>query len=134
MKVEISKEQQEALGQKIAMCLDFLRKNIQPHLVVSDTVVKPMGDVLDLWITPKEIYVTRTRVVNMVFDFEVKKKLLLEKTSRKMSKYYICEAFPELAVEFLQHWERVKADLLLEVGEKNAKIDKLDKFVNDFKL
>lgn len=134
MKVEISKEQQEALGQKVKLCLDFLKKEIQPHLVASDSVVKPMGDVLDLCITAKEIYVTRTRVVNILFDLEVKKKLLLEKTSRKMSKHYICEAFPELAVEFLQHWERAKADLLLEVGEKNAKIDKLDRFVNDFKL
>lgn len=134
MEVEISKDQKEALSRKIRMCVDFLKSEIQPHLISSDRVVIPMGEVLDLCISRQEIYVTKTRVICFIIDWEFKRVLYLEKLDRKMAKKYICDAYPELAVDFLKHWENAKLNLLNQVCEKNKKIDALNTFVDNFRL
>lgn len=134
MKVEISKAQKEALGQKINLCVDFLKTEVQPHLVRSDKLMIPMGEILDLCITSKEIYIVRTRVVSFFIDFYLKTVLQLEKQPRKKAKKYICEGHPELAVEFLKHWDKAKAQLIDEVLDKNKRVSDLDKFVDSFQL
>lgn len=135
MKVEISKEQKEALGKKIALCVDFLKKEVQPHLIPSDKIEIGMGDVLDLYITSKSIYVTKTRVINLfIIDFPIRRTLFLEKNDRKQAKKYICDVFPELAVDFLKNWEKAKIKLMKDVFDKTEEIKKLDQFVDSFKL
>lgn len=134
MKVEISKEQKLVLGEKINLCVDFLKKQIQPHLVVKDCIVIPMGDILDLYISQKEIFVIKTQVISLGVDFFLKKKLFLEKPGRKKAKKYICEACPELAVDFLKHWEEAKLELMSQVNDKNKKINDFNNFVDGFRL
>lgn len=134
MKVEISKEQREVLGQKIALCVDFLKKQIQPHLADKDSVVVEMGEVLDLHISKEEIYLTQTKVINLGFELYSKSKIFLEKTDRKKAKKYICDVYPEMAVEFLKNWEETKRKLMIQVNEKNKKLDDISRFVDSFRL
>lgn len=134
MVVEISKEQKAALGQKISLCVDFLKQDVQPHLISSDKLTIPMGEVLDLCITHKDIYVIKTRTISFFIDFYFKRVLFLEKKNRKQAKKYICEAYPELAVDFLKHWDECKNNLLAQVAEKNKQIDSLNEFVDNFML
>ena len=134
MKVEISKEQKEALGEKIGLCLAFLKEEIQPHIVKADSIEVAMGDVLDLHITNSKIYVTEAKNILPFVDFYKKRTLLLENLGRKDSKKYICEAAPELAVEFLKNWEKAKTFLSSQVSNKKKQVDDLNRFVEDFKL
>lgn len=134
MEVEISKEQRQALGEKVGLCVAFLKEVIQPHLIKRDKIVIPMGEVLDLCITSKELYVTRTWVVNLFIDFYFRKVLYLEKIDRKKAKKYICEAYPELAVDFLKHWDKAKQELLEQLTVRNKQIEDLDNFVSSFRL
>lgn len=134
MKVEISKAQRELLGTKVSLCLNFLKEQIQPHLVSKDRLVIPMGEVLDLCITEAEIYIIRTRVVSLGVDVFLKSRLYLDKSNRKKAKKYICEACPELAVEFLKHWDSAKRELMGQVNEKNKQIADFHSFVNGFQL
>lgn len=134
MKVEISKAQKEALGNKIDLCVAFLKKEVQPHLVPTDKLVIAMGEVLDLCITSKEIYVIKTRAVSCIATFYVRSSLLLERPGRKNSKKYICEDYPELAVEFLKHWDKAKQVLSKEVQAKEKEVSDLDNFVDSFRL
>ena len=134
MKVEISKTQKEALGLKVGLCVNFIKTEVQPHLVRTDKLTIPMGEILDLCITSKEIYVVRTRVVSFFVDFYFKTVLQLEKQPHKKVNKYICEGYPEMAVEFLKHWEKAKAVLIDEVLDKNKKVSDLDKFVDNFQL
>ena len=134
MKVEISKTQKEALSQKVDLCVNFIKTEVQPHLVRADKLTIPMGEVLDLCITSKEIYAVRTRVVSVFIDLYFKTVLKLEKQPNKKVNKYICEGYPELAVEFLKHWDKAKAVLIDEVLDKNKKISDFDKFVDSFQL
>lgn len=134
MKIEISKEQKEALGEKIGLCVAFLKNEVQPHIVKSDSLEVAMGDVLDLHITSSKIYVTEAKTIIPGIDFYTKRTLLLENLGRKESKKYICEVAPELAVEFLKNWEKAKSFLSSQVSDKKKQVDKLDQFVNDFTI
>lgn len=134
MKVEISKEQKEALGQKIAMCVDFLKSEVQVHMVKSDTIIVSMGDFLDLYISCNKIYVTETKVLNLGFDFYRKRTYYLEKLDPKKAKRYICDAAPELAVDFLKNWEPAKNALIAQVSDKKKKVNALNEFVDGFQL
>ena len=134
MKVEISKKQKEALGEKIGLCVDYLKKEVQPHIVKSDSIAVAMGEVLDLHITSSKIYVTAAKAVVPGIDFYTKRTLLLENLGRKDAKKYICEAAPELAVEFLKNWEKAKISLTAQIDDKNTQVNKLDQLVNDFKI
>lgn len=134
MKVEISKDQRELLGAKVSLCLNFLKEQIQPHLVSKDRIVIPMGEVLDLCITKEECFVIRTRVISLGIDVFLRTKLYLDKANRKKAKKYICDACPELAVEFLKYWNDAKRELMEQVNEKNKQIADFHSFVNGFQL
>ena len=134
MKVEISKEQRVVLGEKLSLCVDFLKTQIQPHLIDKDCILIPMGDVLDLYISKREIYAIKTDIIAPGVNIFLKKKLLLERPSREKAKKYICESNPELAVDFLKHWEEVKLELMSQVNDKNKKISDFNSFVDGFKL
>lgn len=133
MKVEISKAQKEVLGEKIWLCVEFIKREIQPHLISNDKLVVSMGEELDLHITSKQLYVKYTRLLNLGVAIPISKVLLLER-DRKNTKKYICDAEPELAVAFLQQWENAKSYLLHEVYDKNQAVDKLNNFIDNFKL
>lgn len=134
MKVEISKEQKEALGKKIDLCVDFLKKEVQPHVVKSDILEVFVQEELFLFVTSSKIYATASVPVIPGVDLCLKKVLLLENPGRKQAKKYICEANPELAVVFLKNWERVKSQLIAQVAEKTKKVDELNQFVDNFEL
>lgn len=134
MKVEISKSQKDALGKKIDLCVNFLKSEVQPHIVKSDTIIINMSDSLDLFITSSKIYVTETKLVVPAVNFSRKRTLLLEKQDRKQAKSYICEVAPELAVEFLKNWETARNQLEEQVDAKTKQVDELNQFVDDFKL
>lgn len=135
MTIEISKEQKEVIAGKIAMCLDFLKSEVQPHLIHKDKIVVDAGDTLELHITDTDICVKEVRVVSFGVDVTLKKTFTLEKDKRnsKKNKNYICESHPEAAIDFLKHWESVKATLMVEVAEKNKEVDKINDFIENFK-
>ena len=93
-----------------------------------------MGDALDLHITSSRIFVTEAKAVIPGIDFYSKRTLHLENPGRKNAKKYICEAAPELAVEFLKNWEKAKVALVAQVAAKTKQVDELNRFVDDFKL
>lgn len=134
MKVEISKEQKEALGEKIGLCVAFLKNEVQPHIVKTDAIEVAMGDVLDLHITSSKIFVTEAKAVIPGIDFYTKRTLLLENLGRKDAKKYICEAAPVLAVEFLKNWEKAKIFLNSQLSNKKKQVEDLNRFVEDFRL
>ena len=133
MKMEISQTQKENMGEKLKLCIEFLKQEIQPHLINSDTVVVAMGESMDLCLTHNDIYVKYTRWMSMGVDIPVSKKLYLEK-DRKTVKKYMCDVAPELAVEFLQRWGAAKEFLLKEVKAKNEEVTKLNNIIDGFKL
>lgn len=133
MKTEISQAQKESMGQKLSLCLEFLKQEIQPHLIDDDQIEVAMGDSMDLCLTRDAIFVKYTRWVSLGFDVPISKNLYLEK-DRKTAKKYICDVEPELAVEFLQRWASAKESLLKEVKAKNEEIDMLNNIIDSFKL
>ena len=134
MKVEISKEQKEALSQKISMCVEFLKKEIQPHLISKDKVVVEINENLELIITNKEIYVKNIQLLDFrFFVLSLSNTFYLEKDRQKVKKY-ICFVKPDLAVVFLQHWEKTKKHLIDQVFEKNMEVSKLNSFIDNFHL
>ena len=134
MNVEISKAQKEQIASKINMCVSFLKDEVQPHLTSKDNICINMCEELDLHITNKDLYVKHIRWVNLGIDFSISKTLYLEKSDRKKAKMYICEAFPEMAIKFLEYWEKAKNQLLKEIAEKNEEIKKIDNFIDSFRL
>lgn len=135
MVVEISKEQKEMLSQKIALCVEFIKNEVQPHMVSKDKITFAMNPLLELIITSKDIYVNNSRVVSFLFWEPCFSKLFyLEKQERSKKKKYICEESPELAVEFLRCWGKAKEFLSNEVSVKITKVDSLNSFIDDFKL
>lgn len=134
MKVEISKEQKEALSKKIALCVDFLKLEVQPHMVNSDLITISMGEVMELCVTSKEVYIINLKPINIGIELCYKRKLSLDKHGSKKAKKYICDVCPELAVEFLRNWEKVRDKLMSEVIEKEKKVKDLNSFVDSFQL
>ena len=135
MVVEISNEQKAVLAEKISLCVEFLKENIQPHLVSGDTVSVSVGVNLDLIITNKSLYVQELREVDLfIWEYTSKHTVYLEKDEKSKKKKFICEDFPELAVEFLRNWEKAKTYLLNEVANKKKKISELDNFIDNFQL
>ena len=138
MVVEISNEQKAEIAEKIELCVEFLKQEVQPHLVVSDKISVSVTPDLDLFITHKDLYVKETRVISLPFwEPCYTRTLYLEKPARKKSKKnkkYICDNFPEQAVEFLKGWEKAKLQLLEEVSDKIQKVDNLNDFINGFRL
>lgn len=133
MRVEISQEQKESLAGKIDLCVEFLKSTIQPHLTSKDNISVSMGPVLDLYLTRNSLYVKQTRFYNFGFDFPVSTVFYLER-DKKTARKYICEAAPDLAVEFLKNWDKAKSQLMNEVNEKNEEVDKLNSFIDNFEL
>lgn len=133
MNIEISQEQKESLAKKISLCVDFLKSVVQPHLTSKDNVTVSMGSVLDLCLTSKEIYVKQTRIYNLVVEFPVRTLYYLEQ-DKKTAKKYICEAAPELAIEFLKNWDIAKEKLMKEVNAKKEEVNKLNNIIDNFKL
>lgn len=133
MNVEISKEQKEALAEKVSLCVEFLKREIQPHLTSKDNIEISMGDILDLCLTSKEIYVRSTRMFYVGIDIPVRKVLYLEK-DRKTAKKYLCDVYPELAVDFLKNWDKAKEQLLRDVADKEKRVNEFNSFVDNFKL
>lgn len=133
MKMEISQAQKDSMGQKLGLCVEFLKREIQPHLIDNDIVTVSMGELMDLCLTRNDIYVKLTRWVSFGVDVPLSKRLYLEK-SRKNAKKYICDAEPDLAVEFLQRWSSAKESLLKEVNAKNDEVNKLNNIIDGFKL
>lgn len=136
MVVEISKAQKEVLSEKIKLCVDFLKNEVQHHLVSTDKISVSVGVDIDLFITSKDLYVVETRLVPILFmEPSFTRTMYLEKPEKKSKKKkYICEDYPELAVEFLKNWEKAKAFLMEEVAKKVKKVDDLNSFIDNFQL
>lgn len=135
MVVEITKEQKAQLAEKIGMCVDYLKKEVQPHLVPTDTVSVVVGIDSELFITNKNLYVKESRLISLGFwEPSVSRVVYLEPQEKSKKKKYICEDFPELAVEFLKNWQKTKEFLSSEVAKKVKKEDDLNNFIDDFKL
>lgn len=133
MKVEISKSQKEALGEKLTLCVSFIKSKVQPHIIKGDTIIVNMGDMLDLCITDTKLYVYEPKTIIPGLDLYAKKVMYLEK-DRKHARKYICDACPELAVEFLKNWDKAKAELVRQVKDKTNKVDELNEFVDSFEI
>lgn len=134
MNIEISREQKEALSEKIGMCLEFLKTNVQPYLSSTDNVVINMNEFLDLCITRKKICARETHIINLYFvEIPLHKNYYLEK-AKKNAKKYICYAAPRLALDFMHQWEKTKQTLLKQVAEKNEEVSKMNNFINDFEI
>lgn len=143
MNIEISKEQKANLSQKMSLCVDFLKKEIQPHLIRKDKIVLPAGDTgLELCITSSHIYINHCGAhsllpdsVSLSIDIPFQRKYSVESRNKhnKRDKNYICEACPEAAIEFLSYWVKIKATLLAEVAEKNKEVSKINNFIDDFR-
>ncbi len=135
MVVEISKEQKEMLSKKLSLCVDFIKNEVQPHMVANDKISFAVGSTLELVITSKEMYLKNSKVISLVlWEPELAKVYYLEKQEKSKKKKYVCDVFPELAVEFLKNWEKAKEFLLNEVSSKKTKEENLNSFINDFKL
>lgn len=144
MNIEISKEQKANLSQKMSLCVEFLKKEIQPHLTRKDKIVLPAGDTgLELCITSSVIYINHCGAhsllpdsLSLSIDIPFQHKYSVEKCKKhnKKDKNYICEACPEAAIEFLSHWDKIKTTLLTEVAEKNKKVGQINDFIDNFRL
>lgn len=135
MVVEITKEQKTQLAEKIGLCVDFLKKEVQPHLVPTDTVSVVVSDELELFITSKKLYVKVADPLSLGFvEIPVSRIVYLEKQEKSKKKKYICEFFPELAVEFLKNWNKTKDRLINEIATKVKKEEDLNNFIDSFKL
>lgn len=134
MNVEINKEQRELISSKISLCLEFLKREVQPHIIDRDNVCVPIVDGLDLLISNSEVYIRKTSVKYLVIEIETSKKYYLERFVNNKSKKYICDEVPEMAVVFLQNWDNVKKSLLDQVYAKNKVEEDLNNFVNNFHL
>lgn len=134
MNVEINKEQRELISSKISLCLEFLKREVQPHIIDGDNVCVPIVDGLDLLISNSEVYIRKTSVKYLVIEIETSKKYYLERFANNKSKKYICDEVPEMAVVFLQNWDNVKKSLLDQVYAKNKVEEDLNNFVNNFHL
>lgn len=144
MNIEISKEQKANLSIKMSLCVDFLKKEIQPHLTRKDRVVVPAGDSgLELCITSSLIYINHCGARSLLPDsisfnldipFQKKYSVVKSKNRNKKDKNYICEACPEAAIEFLSHWDKIKTTLLTDVAEKNKKVGAINDFIDNFRL
>ena len=135
MVVEISKEQKAALAEKVALCVDFIKDTVQPHLVDGDTISVVMSDNLELLVSNKAMSVCiykRKDLYVTVLSF--KKTACLVESDKTKKKKFLCEDYPELAVEFLKNWEKAKTYLEKQVADKNKKVDELNDFVTSFKL
>lgn len=135
MVIEFSNEQKANLAAKVALCVEFLKQEVQPHLISTDKVSVSVGPNLELIITSKELYVKEARVVLLVlFEPTFTRTIYLEKYEKTKKKKFICDDFPELAVEFLKNWEKAKAYLMKEVAKKVKKVDELNSFIDGFQL
>ena len=147
MNIEISKEQKASLAEKMALCVEFLKKEVQPHLTSTDKVVLSacnsfsFGKELELHITSKTLSIIEinSRVIGFdffSFDMPSKHKYTLEKknSNSKNNKQYICEAYPEAAIEFLKNWDNIKNNLMTEVNLKKQEVDKINNFIDNFEI
>ncbi len=135
MVVEISKEQKAALAEKVALCVDFIKETVQPHLVDGDTVSVVLSDNLELLVSNKSLSVCIYKRKDLYITvLSLKKMACLEETGKSRKKKFLCEDYPELAVEFLKNWEKAKTYLEKQVADKNKKVDELNNFVTSFKL
>ena len=135
MVVEISKEQKALLAEKVALCVDFIKDTVQPHLVDGDTIPVVVSDDLELLVSNKSLFVRiYTRMDLYLTVLTLKKTACLVESEKTKKMKFLCEDYPELAVEFLKHWDKVKGYLELQVSEKVKKVDDLDKFVSGFQL
>lgn len=135
MVVEISKEQKAALAEKVALCVAFIQDTVQPHLVDGDTVSVVVSDTLELLISNKSMSVCiYNRMDLYVTVLTLKKTACLVEAEKTKKKKFLCEDYPELAVEFLKNWEKTKAYLEKQVADKNKKVDDLNNFVTSFQL
>ena len=135
MVVEISKEQKALLAEKVALCVAFIKDTVQPHLVDGDTVSVVISDSLELLVSNKSVSVciySRMDLYLTVLTFKKMACLVESEKTKKMR--FLCEDYPELAVEFLKNWEKTKAYLEKQVADKNKKVDDLNNFVSTFRL
>lgn len=134
MNIDISKEQKAALSQKVSLCVEYLKKEIQPNLASKDKIILSINDDLDLYLTNKKFYIKQTHILDFnIISFPLYKRFLLEKTS-KTSKKFICTAAPEFALEFLKQWDKMKYRLQEKVIANTAETDQLNDFIDNFKL
>lgn len=137
MRIEISKEQKANIAAKMSLCVEFLKTGVQSHLTAKDKVVVPANSSLELHITSDTLFIKlyASRSLGPIdIPFQQTYTLEKEKTRSKADKHYICEANPEAAIEFLKSWDNVKKALMDEVAEKIKTVDKINNFINDFKL
>lgn len=132
MNIDISREQKEALAQKVEICVEFIKNDVQPYLTSKDNLVISIADFLDFCLTNKEFYIRQTRVIDLsFFDMPLKKIFYLEKNSKTIKKY-ICTATPELAIEFLKQWGNIKRKLKETVINNTSENDTLNNFIDTF--
>lgn len=135
MVVEITKEQKTQLAEKTELCVDYLKKEVQPHLVPTDTLSVAVSADLELFITSKNLFVKAAAPISLGFwEIPFSRVVYLEKQTKSKKKKYICEFFPELAVEFLKNWDKTKDRLINEIATKVKKEEDLNSFIDSFKL
>lgn len=150
MKIKINKEQILNIAEKMLLCVDFLKKEVQPHLIKNDKIVVPVGNEgelelrgdLELHITRKKLYILHIIYYSIGpeswgFAIPQTKPYTLEKNKKcnnKKDSQYICEGFPEAAIEFFKHWDSIKEYLLQEVATKNQEVAKINNVIDNFRL
>ena len=134
MNVEISKIQKESISQKLALCVEFLKQHVQPHLMRNEKREIDVCDDLVLCVSADKLYVKCIRFINLGFCFEFSRILYLDKSKGSNAKKFICDVSPELAVAFLQNWDKTKNELSKLVAEKIKETDSLNQLIDNFKL
>lgn len=133
MNIEISKEQKEGLTQHLNLCVEFMKKEIQPYLTSTDNIVISVGEYLDLCLTCKKMYIKETRFWDLNFvEIPVYKTYYLERNNKSVKKY-VCVAAPEIALEFLKQWDKIKYTLQEKKIQKTTEINNLNDFIDNFK-
>lgn len=132
MNIDISREQKEALTQKVALCAEYIKNEVQPNLASKDNIVINIDEFLDLYLTNKKCYIKQIRIIDFnFFELPLQKVFYLEKISKKVKKY-ICTSAPELAVEFLKQWDKIKYKLQEKVIKNTSESKQLNDFIDTF--
>ena len=134
MNIDISREQKEALMGKVELCAEFIKNEVQPFLTSKDNLIISIDDFLDLSVTSQNLYIKQTRIIDLVvFDLTLYKIFFLENNPKTVKKF-ICSAAPELAVEFLKQWDKLKYKLNETVIKNTSEKDQLNDFIDTFKV
>lgn len=134
MNIDISKEQKEALTKKVALCVEYIKNDVQPYLTSKDNIVINIDEFLDFCLTNKDYYIKQTRILDCnFFEVPLNKIFYLDKRPKAVKKY-VCLTAPEIALAFLKQWDKIKHDLNDKVIQNTSDTNKLNDFIDNFKI